>query len=130
MAADDPADVEELARGQRSRLQPREAGLRVADGPGQWADLWSGHGAGEAPAVDHDAAWVGLVLLGERPTGGYAVEVEEVRAGRDGYAVHALEHEPEAGDVVTQSLTYPWVAVAVERRAGPPDDVELVLEES
>lgn len=128
MAADGPADVEELARGQRSGLRPGEAGLRVADGPGEWADLWAGHGAGEVPEVDHDEAWVALVLLGERPTGGYAVVVEEVRAGDDAYVVHAREREPEAGAVVTQSLTYPWVAVAVERSAGPPGDPELVLE--
>lgn len=130
MADHRPVGFGELARGQRSGLEPHEAGIRVADGAAAWESLWSDHARGEPPNADHREAWVGLVLLGERPTGGYAVAVDEVLGASGRYVVRAVEDEPDPGAIVTQALTYPWVAVAVERGAGAPEDVDLVLEGS
>ena len=50
--------------------------LHIAN-PRQWEKLWREHrGADEpAPAVDFEREMVVAIFLGERPTGGYAVEV-------------------------------------------------------
>lgn len=114
-----------LDSGPRSGIRADDPEVRAADGPDGWAEVWADHGVGDPPPFDPRDRWVGLVLLGERPTGGYAVDVVDVRAREGRYVVGYREEAPGPEDVVTQSLTRPWAAVAVDRAAGAPDDVAL-----
>lgn len=55
-----------------------------------------------------------LVSWGERPTGGYAVEVLDVQpAGESALRLRVKLQEPAAGDVVTAAITYPRAVIAV-----------------
>lgn len=53
------------------------------------------------------------VLLGQRRTGGYLIEIDEIREKDDRLVVHATETRP-GGCGVIQVLTYPYEAVLVE----------------
>lgn len=54
------------------------------------------------------------VLLGMRPTGGYSVEIEEIREKDDKMVIHALESRPGDNCIVTMAVTHPYDAVLVE----------------
>lgn len=57
--------------------------------------------------TDKDYMYV-LVSAGEKPTGGYSLDIESVTEVTPGTVyVHAVLHSPEEGSVVTQVLTYP-----------------------
>lgn len=60
-----------------------------------------------------------LVAWGEKPTGGYAVRIEEILAGRDADVVVVRLTAPGPTDVVTQALTYPFDLAAFKRRGRP-----------
>lgn len=54
------------------------------------------------------------IFWGEKPTGGYSLEIRSVRAAGDRVKVHLSLKEPPEDAMVTQILTYPY-AVAVVR---------------
>lgn len=49
-----------------------------------------------------------LVTMGEKPTGGYAVEIKEVATTGGNWVVDVKFVSPGPGDIVTQVLTYPY----------------------
>lgn len=67
----------------------------------------------EAPPVDFDERIVVVAAMGERPTGGHSVAVEDVKPSEEGYLVVVREVSPGEGCVVTQALTQPVTAVAL-----------------
>lgn len=95
------------------------AAFTSADELGEaWAQLRQ---APAMPEVDWDREWVAAAFMGQRPTGGYRITMEDVRvAGRE---VRILVHSREPGptDVVTMVITYPSHWAAVERPARPGD---------
>lgn len=65
--------------------------------------------------VDGDYIYV-LVSAGERPTGGYSLEVDSITEVTPGTAyIHATLNSPKGGSVVTQVLTYPTVMVKFDK---------------
>ncbi len=54
------------------------------------------------------------VLLGQRRTGGYNVEIDEIREKEDKIVIHATETRPGKDCGVIQVLTYPYEVVLVE----------------
>jgi len=66
-----------------------------------------------------------LVSLGERPTGGYSVEVG-LEKQQDEILVRAIENKPGEDDVVTQVITYPYVIIKVN---GDVSNIRLVQPE-
>ncbi|OEF98156.1 protease complex subunit PrcB family protein [Desulfuribacillus alkaliarsenatis] len=65
-----------------------------------------------------------LVLLakGEKPTGGYEIIIEQVRGYEDKIELVALTREPQKGEFVTQSFTYPYVLLKIQQ-----DDRNIVI---
>lgn len=61
---------------------------------------------------DGDLQYV-LVAMGERPTGGYQVELNDVIETADYILLEVVYRTPGAGDLVSQALTYPCLVVAV-----------------
>jgi hypothetical protein len=55
------------------------------------------------------------VFMGQRPTGGYAIEVRDVTLEGADLVVDLVFVEPAADAVTTQALTSPWVIVRVLR---------------
>lgn len=82
--------------------------------------LWNrAHGAQltppPAPDIDFRRDTVVAYFMGQRPTGGYSLEVRDVTVeGNEAY-VSIRQREPAPGEIVTQVLTSPWVMIRVPR---------------
>lgn len=72
-----------------------------------------------APVVDFSRHAVVVVAMGERPTGGYWVDIERVVVGERALRVEALASSPGRECVVTMAFTAPLDAVLVERTRLP-----------
>ena len=72
-----------------------------------------------APLVDFDAEHVVDIQMGQKPTGGYGIELAETHATvSDGEALIRLRWiEPAAGAIVTQILTSPCLIIALPKGA-------------
>lgn len=126
--------------GARSGIPPELLGgpgphLVIVDDQAAWARFWFRHtrqavDPGPPPEVDLEERWIAAVLLGERPTGGYAVEITSVTYDdpQDRYAVRCRVTEPAPGAILTQSLTSPFDIVAVLRIPDTPPMADLVVE--
>ncbi|MEO1698199.1 MAG: protease complex subunit PrcB family protein [Planctomycetota bacterium] len=125
-----PLAFERVASGPQSAI--RTEGLRPAYDTAGLDALWAEHGklqlpAPPAPAVELGGRAAFGVFLGNRPTGGYAVEVVRVLRRADGtLVVEAVERTPAPGSMNTQAVTAPFELVAVEG-AAPGEPFELVL---
>lgn len=65
--------------------------------------------------IDGDYIYV-LVSAGEKPTGGYSLEVDSITEVTPGTAyIHATLNSPKEGSMVTQILTYPSVMVKFDK---------------
>ncbi len=90
----------------------------------QWADLWGRHTAGkfpkpEPPEIDFNKSSVIFVSAGRKTTGGYTIEVTEVRRTRDKTEIIVTSKSPKEGALTIQALTAPFDIVEVSRIAGP-----------
>lgn len=108
-----------------SRDGMRSPGYHVAVDEQSMTALWSRLvQPQERPAVDFTREWVLGAFMGERPTGGYRIDIQEVRLkGREITAV-VTQKQPGPDDFVTMVFTYPGHVVAVER---PPEPGEYTL---
>lgn len=65
--------------------------------------------------IDGDYIYV-LVAAGEKPTGGYSLDVDSITEVTPGTAyIHATLNTPAEGSMVTQALTYPTFMVKFEK---------------
>jgi hypothetical protein len=92
--------------------------------PAEWRDLWARIVAGqdpapEVPAVDFESDMVLVVGTGERPSGGYTVEIVDVRRHDRALRVVVLERIPGRECAVTRAITSPVVAVTAPRSDEP-----------
>lgn len=135
---EDPPPAGEPVDGEEVEVQPllhetvsgiHERRRQVLRSQEEWADFWEEAFAGrdpvpERPAVDFAERIVVVAAMGERPTGGFSVEVEEVRTTEDGLRVVVREVSPGPECIVTQAFTQPVTAVAV-----PDGQEEVSFEE-
>jgi KaiC/GvpD/RAD55 family RecA-like ATPase len=88
----------------------------VVDDQVELEQVWARLGTRpENPVVDFGRELVLVAAMGGRPTGGYSVRVEEVRAYADHVTVHVVETSPGRSCVTTQALTAPAEAVKIPR---------------
>jgi hypothetical protein len=97
--------------------EPLQTVIRNRD---EWNAFWKRHSStntnpAPAPIVDFDREMVVGIFLGEKHTGGYAVEI--VRAERRNSALYFYyrEKSPPLGGMVTQALTQPFHLVKVAK---------------
>ena len=67
------------------------------------------------PSVDFRRETVLVAMMGQRPSGGYGVEVRDVTLEGGDLFVDVRMIEPEAGAVTTTALTSPWSMIRVMR---------------
>jgi len=97
--------------GQSAIVKPREVFIRT---PEEWAALWQQHQpAGEVPQVDFSKHVVVGVFLGERPSGGYAVDILRVMRTGEALNVEYAEQAPAADQLAAQVMTAPFHLVAI-----------------
>ena len=124
----EPLTVDGTLVGERySGLTTRER-LVVRD-DAAWASLWSQITAHvqptpALPAVDFGREQLIVVSSGTKPTGGYGIDVAEVREAEG--ALHVVVRETAPGDrcMTTAALTAPVAVVRV-----PRSDARIVFEE-
>jgi hypothetical protein len=102
--------------------EPTQVVVRTRD---DWAALWGRHmqiQAPEAPPVDFSRDMVVALFMGERPTGGYRIEITRVERTDSGLSVHYRSQAPDPETMVSQALTQPFHLVAIAR-----DDSSVVF---
>jgi len=60
-----------------------------------------------------------LVTMGEKPTAGYEVTVDEVTTSGEGWVVNVVFTEPDPGDMVATVITYPYAVVKIAADGRP-----------
>jgi hypothetical protein len=117
-----PLDIRVVDAGARSGItKPQE---RVVRDAAEWRRLWQAHQAGvvqqrSLPAVDFSREMCVAIFAGERPTGGFAVTVEQVLESASGIEVSYRLTGPPPGAIVPQVLTSPFQIIAVASEPGP-----------
>jgi hypothetical protein len=111
-----------LDSGARSGItSAQERVVRDAEG---WRRLWQEHeavapGNRPLPAVDFSREVCIAIFAGQRPTGGFAVTVEEATESTSGLEVAYRVTGPPPDAMVSQALTSPFQIVAIESLATP-----------
>jgi hypothetical protein len=77
-----------------------------------WASMV---GSEPAPPVDFTKEGVLFIIAGQRPTGGYAIDVRGVTVKGDTLVVDAPVTAPSPDMMVTQAFTSPFAVVAVDK---------------
>ncbi|MFL6230228.1 MAG: DUF885 family protein [Pyrinomonadaceae bacterium] len=119
-ATEDRTNVVEfsvLAYGAFSAYAGGRAVEIVTDAAG-WRRAWDALGGGRPlPDVNFNTRSVVVVHEGQKPTGGYSVEIAEIRRDGTALAVTVRERRPASADVTAQAVTSPFVAVSIPHQA-------------
>ncbi|HEY9401633.1 MAG TPA: DUF885 family protein [Pyrinomonadaceae bacterium] len=90
-----------------------------------WRRAWALIGGGRPqPEINFNSRACIVVYQGQKPTGGYSIEIGEIRRDGTVLAVKVAERRPAFGDVTTQVITSPFVAVSIPR---PPQGASVRL---
>jgi len=121
-AEDKPAATRQIpfqtiAKGTRSGVS--EAGQVIVRTQAEWNALWQKHSSMEsspsqAPAIDFNKEIVIGIFRGQKPTGGYDVEITSVERSNGTLIVSFREKSPQPGAVLTQAFTQPFHMVRIE----------------
>ncbi len=112
----DPLPLRPVAQGYHSGIdQPEQRVIRAA---AEWSKLWVRHTATSSdktpPKVDFTKEMVLAAFLGQRSTGGYAVQITDARVAGRKLLVTVQEKRPGRGELRAQLVTSPFCAVAVK----------------
>ena len=111
-----PVTYRSVGKGYRSGVRaPMQIVVRSQN---EWSALWRQHAVNDpssrpAPAVDFDKEVVVALFLGEKPTGGYDVQISRAEQTQDGLTIYYREKSPLPGGMVTQALTQPFHIVRI-----------------
>ncbi len=117
-----------LATGYNSR---HEGGryLQLITSQAEWERAWEVIGRGSAgtmPEVNFNTRAVVVAHQGRKNTGGYGISIAAIRREGTTLVVRVNEQSPKKGDIVTEALTSPFVAVSIPR---PPDGTVAKFED-
>ncbi|HJU56449.1 MAG TPA: DUF885 family protein, partial [Pyrinomonadaceae bacterium] len=121
-------DFSVLATGYNSRYEGVRS-VQLITSRDEWERAWEVIGRGSSgprPEVNFNTRAVVVAHQGRQRTGGYGISVAAIR--RDGMTlmVRVNEQSPKKGDVVTEALTSPFVAVSIPR---PPDGMMVKFDD-
>ncbi len=91
----------------------------------EWRQLWQRHMAPQSPTpalpvIDFGSKMVIGVFLGQKPTGGYAIQVKSIeRRPNTGPGVRVDVRKPQPSTMVTQAFTAPFHLISLERLNDP-----------
>jgi uncharacterized protein (DUF885 family) len=120
-----PIDFSVLATGAMSDYEGARH-LELVTDETEWRRVWARVGGGRPmPDVSFNTRAVVVVYQGRQATGGYSVEITGIKRVGTVLAVNVLERRPASGDVTTQVVTSPFVAVSIPR---PPTGATVRFE--
>ncbi len=99
--------------GQWTRTGIGESRRLVIRDANAWDQFWSELGVGDRPSVDFNRDVVVAVAAGQRPTGGYEIQVDRVTQSDGQLTVEVVERTPGPNCITTASLTQPVDVVVV-----------------
>jgi PrcB C-terminal len=107
-----------VVKGSRSGV--REPLQIVIRSQAEWDALWKRHVSIETnppppPTIDFNKQIVIGVFLGEKPTGGYDVEITRAEQSDGALVLHYREKSPLPGSIAIQALTQPFHIIQVVR---------------
>lgn len=119
-----------VQRGAYSGVSEQMAVL-ITDEAG-WNRHWRSHASTQvpapaAPAVDFSQSSLLAVYMGEKMTGGYSLEVLEVKLENSVLTARVRQIAPGPGDMVTMALTQPYQIIRLPRVAADTQ-VKIVWE--
>jgi hypothetical protein len=121
-------DFSVLATGYTSGYQGGRT-LQLIMNQNDWANAWNLIGKGSSgpmPEVNFNTQAVILAHQGLKKTGGYGISIAEVRREGTNITVRVNEQSPKPGEVVTDALTSPFVAISIPR---PPEGSIIKFED-
>ncbi|MDQ3906975.1 MAG: DUF885 family protein, partial [Acidobacteriota bacterium] len=119
-AEDDRTNVVDFSVIAYGAISAHEGGraVELIENAEQWRRVWDSIGGGRPlPDVNFATRAVVVAYQGEQRTGGYSIEIAEIRRSGTVLAVTVRERRPASGDVTTEVITSPFVAVSVPRPA-------------
>lgn len=126
----DQIDANNFEEGTHGFLTDRS--FDVIQDEGAFADLWEDlfshrDTVPERPEIDFDETYVVFASLGQRPTGGYAIEVTNARymPDQNEVMVEVTERVPSDDCSAIQALTFPYTVAAVDAVEGASYEVEV-----
>jgi hypothetical protein len=127
-AGDDSLPIRNIAKGAFSGVG--EATTKVVQDKTAWVKLWTEHRANmkgdlKVPEIDFSKEMVIFAAMGRQRTGGYAIEISNIRPANDRLQISLKRKTPPSGAMVTQALTAPFHIVAVPKSALKPEFVEV-----
>ena len=57
-----------------------------------------------------------ILNMGQKPTGGYSIEVDSVTETNQNIVIKVKEKTPEPGAMLTQNITYPYTVVKINSK--------------
>jgi hypothetical protein len=69
----------------------------------------------ELPTIDFSSSTIIAVFMGEFNTGGYSIEIKEIREYQDRIVVKVEKTYPPPGSPVTQAFTQPYHIVKTKK---------------
>ena len=110
-----PVDFSVLATGTMSGREGTRAVELITD-VNAWRRAWDTIGGGRPlPDVSFDTRAVIVAYQGRQTTGGYSVEITDIKRIGTVLAVSVNERRPASGSLTTQVITSPFMAVSVPR---------------
>lgn len=94
-----------------------ERQTRVIRTAGEWSDLWTEMFPTEmiASAIDFDNKILIAAFQGEKPTGGYSIEIVKIEEKDNKIIVNVVENEPGSNCITTQAFTSPYHIVELDK---------------
>ena len=96
-----------------------EPGGRAVSDQGAWTKVWSMLSTAPVPEVDFNSSQVLAVFLGQRPTGGYRVEIMEAKETEKALVVSFREIPQPSGKAPAPEKTAPYALKLVPRSSLP-----------
>ncbi len=109
---------ETVARGSHSGVMSQREVLIESEYAfdGLWREIHSGRSpVPRKPRIDFETRQIAAVFAGEKPSGGYSIEVTGIQTEDEYLTVYFREQSPSPGDIVTQALTQPYHIIQFSR---------------
>jgi hypothetical protein len=128
-----PVPYDVVEEGGQTGFKDNQTQLRVVTSEDEWEEFWRQHQENRLPPaarpdVDFSDAFVAAVFLGQRPSGGYALNVTQVVVEDGVYRIHYESSSPGQGCGTAAVITHPYVILTLSRQEGVGTEVALEFE--
>ncbi len=113
-----PTDIDTVDKGEYSGIETREQ--LIIKSQTEWQEFWNEHASVHAsmpefPEVNFSQEIVIAVFSGEKPSGGYSIEIIEISLAENQTTVLYEELSPRPEQLVTEALTQPFHIAKIDR---------------